>query len=66
MYNVAKLVEKRGPEAKFMSEFFNDVDLVKVNIGVIRGASASLSEINQQVGVLLGYIYRYDVLHLLL
>lgn len=32
-----------------MAEFFNDVDLVKVNIGVIRAASASLSDVNQQV-----------------
>lgn len=45
----AKLVSTRGPESKFMAEFFNDVDLVKVNIGIIRAASASLSDVNEQV-----------------
>ncbi len=32
-----------------MSDFFSDIDLVKVNIGIIRQATASVSDINQQV-----------------
>ncbi len=40
-----------------MQDFFSDVEIVKQNIAVIRSATVSLADINQQVCVLIAVLW---------
>lgn len=48
LWEAAGLVSSAG-QNQFMTEFFNDVEIVKKNINFIKDATKRVSEINQQV-----------------